>query len=375
MVIKEGGKLTCSICGSHNISDFYKIKDYVYCRRCVLISNDRLANKNYVVSDNYQYNLNYKLTPKQKEASLFIVENIKKGKDVAINAVCGAGKTEIVYKVIKETLKTKKKIGITTPRKDVVIELYNRLKYVFKDNKITSIYGENNLVLEADIIIFTTHQAHRFKDYFDVLIIDEVDAFPYKDNDLLKQFVNNACKGNKIYLSATMPLYIEKDKNINKFYLNRRYHNFDLPVPKIIRSLFLIRSLSSFLDKHQNDLVLIFFPTISMLMNVSKKIKKEHLLLHSKAVNRAEITKKIKTMEKGVIFTTTVLERGVTLKNVHVLVYNADHKIFSKDTLIQISGRVGRNKNYPSGDIIFLARFTSNDMKEARRTIIKQNNG
>ena len=42
---------------------------------------------------------------------------------------------------------------------------------------------------DGDIVIFTTHQAFRYIGYFDVLIIDEVDAFPYKDNEQLKKIV------------------------------------------------------------------------------------------------------------------------------------------------------------------------------------------
>jgi competence protein ComFA len=37
-----------------------------------------------------------------------------------------------------------------------------------------------------------------------------------------------------------------------------------------------------------------------------------------------------------------------------VIIFNADHDIYDKETLVQIAGRVGRKKEEPTGDIIFL---------------------
>jgi len=51
---------------------------------------------------------------------------------------------------------------------------------------------------------------------------------------------------------------------------------------------------------------------------------------------------------------TTVLERGVTFENVQVAVVHANHPVFNLASLIQISGRVGRSMNYPSGRVLFL---------------------
>ena len=73
------------------------------------------------------------------------------------------------------------------------------------------------------------------------------------------------------------------------------------------------------------------------------------------------------------LVTTTILERGITIKNVQVAVIGAENKIFEANALIQIAGRVGRNKDYPSGDIVFFHHGITTEMDHAIRQIRKYN--
>ena len=316
------------------------------------------------------YILKYSLTSKQKEASEFIVNNIKEHKTCALNAVCGAGKTEIIYEGIKYCLNNKKKIGIAIPRKDVVIELKERISKDFNVS-VVDVYGGNHNVLEGDVIVFTTHQAFRYLGYFDILIVDEVDAFPYNGNDVLKGIIKK-CSNTLVYLSATMPKYIEKDKNIPKFYLNKRYHNYSLPVPKSVASFNMLITLKRYLKKFKEKVVIVYFPTIKIQNKLSKKIKHDYLI-NSKTDNRKEMLENIRKLEKGVVLSTTVLERGITIKDVQVIVYNSDNKLFTSDTLIQIAGRVGRNANYYKGEVIYICKNKNKVMKRAISKIKKCN--
>ena len=131
-------------------------------------------------------------------------------------------------------------------------------------------------------------------------------------------------------------------------------------------------SLKKFLKKYKDKVVLVYFPTIKIQMKLSKKIKHNYLI-NSKSENRDELLNNIRKLHKGVVLTTTVLERGITIKDVQVIVYNAENKLFKSDTLIQIAGRVGRNKDYPKGDIIFLCKSKNKEMKRAKN-IIKRTN-
>ena len=57
----------------------------------------------------------------------------------------------------------------------------------------------------TQLVVCTTHQLLKFKEAFDVLIIDEVDAFPYVNNKELLFATKQAIKktGTLIYLTAT----------------------------------------------------------------------------------------------------------------------------------------------------------------------------
>ncbi len=57
----------------------------------------------------------------------------------------------------------------------------------------------------ADIVISTTHQLISFYQAFDLLIIDEVDAFPYTFDEMLPRLAKKCCKPScaTIFLSAT----------------------------------------------------------------------------------------------------------------------------------------------------------------------------
>lgn len=327
------------------------------------------AEKGYVIRSG-EYYLNYELTSDQKDASRFILDCIRSSCDCALNAVCGAGKTEIIYESIKYCLNNKKRIGIAIPRKDVVIELSLRLSKDFNVN-VVSVYGGHTDILEGDIIVFTTHQAFRFIDYFDILIIDEIDAFPYNNNETL-QGVMKKCSKLFVYLSATMPKYIIKDKHVKQYYLNKRYHGFDIPVPTCKTSFSMIRTLKKELKKYKDKLVFVYFPTIKQQRNISKKFKYEYLI-NSKIKNREKMLSEIKKLSKGIVLTTTVLERGITVKDIQVIVYNAEHRLFNKDVLIQIAGRVGRNKDYPTGDIVFICKVKNKQIKECIEEINRCN--
>ena len=73
------------------------------------------------------------------------------------------------------------------------------------------------------------------------------------------------------------------------------------------------------------------------------------------------------------LITTAVLERGVTIKNLQVIIYNADHELYDEHALIQISGRVGRKYDAPKGEVIFLVDKITNEIKRTISTIEDKN--
>ena len=122
--------------------------------------------------------------------------------------------------------------------------------------------------------------------------------------------------------------------------------------------------------------VLVFVPTIDECENIFQYCQyfvKNGNYVHSKKEDREIIVQDFKNNKYDYLITTSVLERGVTLKNVQVIVYNADHQLFDKKTLVQIAGRVGRKIDAYDGEVIYIASYESEAMVESIEHIEQAN--
>lgn len=371
---KSVEKFVCPICHTSDLRYIGIKNGHPYCRRCISFAESNV--KLPCIEKKLEIpSLNYRLSQEQEKISNQIIENYKNKTDTFVHAVCGAGKTELVYGVIAYALSVGDNVAFTIPRRDVVVELYQRLKLAFPNRKVTAIYGGHNDELIGDIIVLTTHQLYRYEKQFDLVIFDEIDAFPYKNNDLLEMMFYRSMRGNFVMMSATISeITMRKfqQKNHSIITLNTRYHRHPLPVPKveIYFSKTKLFRLISLLKKYQklNKPVFVFAPTIFIVEEIYHVIKyfvKNGAFVHSKCQKRPQIIDDFKKNKYDFLITTAVLERGVTVADLQVIVYGADHDLYTKDALIQISGRVGRKKECPDGDIIFLADKATKSMKEA----------
>lgn len=278
----------------------------------------------------------------------------------------------MVYKSIEYYINNNKIVGFAIPRKDVVIEIYHRLKKDYKNIDVVCVYGGNSKVTNGQIIVLTTHQLARYKKYFDLLILDEADAFPYYKNELLNQFLKNSVNGPIIYLSATLKSKDIKTCN-NIVMVNRRFHNYDLPVPIYIKYHIYNKEkiLNDVINSLNNKQILIFVPTIE----IGKKLQKttNYHFIYSSFVNKQEIIDLFKNKKIKILITTSILERGMTFFDVQVIVFEANHKLFDKSSLIQISGRVGRKIKAPKGNVYFLATNKSESMSQCIKEIMSKN--
>ena len=328
-------------------------------------------------------NLGYPLSKEQKNLSKQIVENYQNNIDTLVNAVCGAGKTELVYGVIAHCLSLGKVVGFAVPRRDVVMELSQRIHMVFPHNSVVSVYGGHTDKLVADIVVLTTHQLYRYEKYFDLIILDEIDAFPFKDNKLLNSMFFRAIKGNIVMMSATpskdiIDFFSQGNRKILE--LNTRFHRHPLPVPEtvilfgIFKIPYLIKTMRKMVSEGKK--VFVFAPTISRcesLFKITKIFVKNGTFVHSKCKDRAQKISKFKKGEYDYLVTTAVLERGVTFKNLQVIIYDADSEIYNSQTLIQIAGRVGRKIDAPKGQVLFLVNKRTPEIEEAISTIRNKN--
>ena len=303
------------------------------------------------------------------------MENYKKGIDSLVYAVCGSGKTEICLILIKNCIQSGLTVGFAVPRRSVCSELKYRLQSIFSKNDVIAVFGGHHRRIMADIVCLTTHQLFRYKNYFDLLIIDEIDAFPFKGNQVLQQMFINSVRGHYVLLSATpskelIQEYQKPGKDMMQLAI--RFHRHPLPVPKVIcggsLTLYykLLIKVRYFLKKDKQ--IFIFVPTIDFSKRIAFFLRlffRRGTYINSQRKNNDELIESFRNRKYMYLVTTAVLERGVTIRDLQVIVFHADHSIYDSDSLIQISGRVGRRKDAPEGEVVFFAKRNNEEIQRA----------
>ncbi|CBI12994.1 competence protein [Streptococcus gallolyticus subsp. gallolyticus] len=351
----------CNRCGSQ-VSLQNKLQTNVfYCRNCLVFgrntSNGHLyyfPQKRFSKKDSLIWK--GKLTPYQDDVSKGMLEGIDAKKDLLIHAVTGAGKTEMIYQSVSKII----------------------------DDGV--LHGDSEPYKRAPLIIATTHQLLKFYQAFDLLIIDEVDAFPFVDNAVLYHAVDKAIKpnGTKIFLTATSTDELDKKVKtgtLTKLHLARRFHANPLVVPQKIwlsgvlsnmQKKKIPQKLINLLKKQRQTCypLLIFFPNIEQGEAFTQILQtyfpeEQIAFVSSKTENRLEIVEKFRKQELSILVTTTILERGVTFPCVDVFVVLANHRLYTKSALVQISGRVGRAAERPTGELLFLHDGSTKEMRKA----------
>lgn len=396
---KENGRYQCFRCGSLIDQKLWKLSEEVlYCRACIQLGRIRSDQKLYTIAQRDfegQEVLNWKgtLTSYQQEVSEGLIQAVKAGKHALVHAVTGAGKTEMMYQVVATAIKTGKAVCIATPRIDVCIELYGRMKEDFSC-PISLLHGKSEPYFRTPLVIATTHQLLKFYQAFDLLIIDEVDAFPYVDNPILYKAAQNAIKkeGNTLYLTATSTDELDKKvkkKEIIRYSLPRRFHGNPLVVPEIkwvpkirekIEKGRIPYELLQLIKKQRQTHypLLIFVSEIELgqqfTENLKKYFPKETVgFVSSQTTDRLRMVEEFRNRAITMLVSTTILERGVTFPFVDVFVLESNHKLFTKSALVQISGRVGRSKERPTGKLLFLSEGITREMKKAIKEIKEMN--
>ena len=372
--------MKCNRCGNTDMKYFYKDENVFYCRKCIQFGrinvNEEIQPKTYMCKKHKVHpKLDFELTVEQKRVSNLVLDYALEGHDTLVYACCGAGKTEITFEVITRFLNDGKKVGFAISRRQVVLEIASRLKKTFPRLNVIAVCQGHTDIDDGDLIVCTMHQLYRYHQTFDLLIMDEVDAFPYKNNEVLENIANNACKGVKVYLTAT-PNQQLLESDIKVVELFKRPHGNPLIVPKFIclpRFLQYVHMIYILL-KHKGQW-LVFVPTILLANQLASifSIFFPCKSFTSKTENKEEVIEMFRNHEIPVLFTSTILERGVTFKNIHILVLQSNHNVFDQASLIQIAGRVGRDPNFPNGLALFYGDEKNESIRECIRALKRMN--
>lgn len=370
--------MECPRCHNQDVDYFYALNGQYYCRKCinfhrVFIGEDRQTLTRIYQSQNISYKLDFKLSAAQQKISEQLVENYQLHKNSLVLAVCGSGKTEIVFALIHYVLMQGKRVCFCIPRKELVIELHERIVQSFQGIEIGLLCGGVCQNEDSQFIICTMHQLYRYENKygFDLMIADEVDAFPFYNNEVLNQIFIRCCLGNYVKLSATFMHEDIKDEEL--LIMNRRYHGYDLPTPRLLLSpIFLHKYITLYLIKKMKKKVIVYVPKIELVDYLVKFFNVFHYRtsgVSSHHHDNQQTVLQLKNDELDIIVSTTLLERGLTIEDIQVIVYQGEHALFDERTLIQISGRVGRKPNHPTGKVYIIATERTKGIKKCIHTI------
>ncbi len=394
-------EIVCQRCGQKIAKEHCQLPNgSYYCPFCLqfgrrVTSKDWLLSKKTKLKQPHDVHFTWtgQLTSAQRSIALNLKTNVTEKRHSLVWAVTGSGKTEMIFPVVCQVLREGGRVAIASPRIDVCHELFPRICEVFPDEAPLLLYGDSEEKYRfTHLMICTTHQLVHFYQEFDLLIIDEIDAFPFEGNAMLHYFVHQAIKeeGCFIYLTATPPQHlldeIKDDFRIEK--LPIRFHKRPLIVPELVwledwRNCYKKkRRMNKFLQLLQellseND-VLVFCPSISYMQALHQKAaahfsSSEITSVSSQDSLREEKVQKMRDKMYRVLFTTTILERGVTFENISVIVMGANHPVFSKSALVQIVGRVDRKGAYNHGRAIFFYDQMTPSIRQACHEIKEMN--
>lgn len=341
-------------------------------------------------------------TTAQANAAKKLIEYTEeqKAREVLLWAACGAGKTEVSFPLIARYLAQKKKVLFTAPRQDVAHDVHPRLLKNFPKVSIKLMSGAVvQEFKESALTVSTTHQTLKFYRYFDLIIFDEVDAYPYSGSAVLNHGLKTALSesGQIVYLTATPSDELIKKASSGQCPIIRlpiRHHGHHLPLPQWVKIPLkvdnplkteptLSGNVTESLDTILREVMLkgpllVFVPLVAMVTEWIKILQKMFPLKTvdgswSYDPKRREKVNSFQEQKYDIFLTTSILERGITVPGVQVVVLYADHQIYDVRSLVQMAGRTGRTIDSPTGTVIFLASSETKSMKDARKWIQEQN--
>ncbi|MDH6364739.1 competence protein ComFA [Enterococcus sp. PF1-24] len=401
VAMKKSGKyICCQRCNRRYLCQEVMLpnKNY-YCPGCIQFG--RITSRDALISERFQslkrqeitFKWRGQLTQAQQQASRLVVKAIQEHKNLLLWAVTGAGKTEMLFAGLLQALRAGKRVAIASPRIDVCRELLPRFQAVFPDVDLLLLYGETQgAYRETNFLICTTHQLLHFYQAFDVLIIDEIDAFPFDVDERLAYAAKNVVKplASVIYLTATPTKQFFKELPTD-FVVHKipvRYHGRPLPEPKLFwwnqwqrKSLQgkklkpLIKLIQQLLKKSH---ILLFCPSIDLMTKLTKQLQQQLAEVDLTAVSaetstREAIILKMRQQEYQLLLCTTILERGVTFEKISVIVLGANHRVYTKKALIQIAGRVDRTGSKACGEVYYVYDEMTAAIRQACREIREMN--
>jgi cysteine synthase A len=223
-----------------------------HCENCLSMGESRFCQSLYAVPGQWDRSrlpvrqvepkMLVSLSPAQESASRALRQFVlqPEQREKLVWAACGAGKTEVTFRAIAEALSRRQKVLFAIPRKDAVEEIVVRIRRAFPRISVVCLHGTSReRFSEAEVVVSTTHQVMRFYSSFGLVILDEIDAYPYNTSPMLQAGIMRArARGGKIiYMTATPSeelLRSHKKGELDCVWIPARYHGYPVPEPELV---------------------------------------------------------------------------------------------------------------------------------------------
>ena len=306
----------------------------------------------------------------------------------------------MIFPLLDAVLSAGGRALVATPRRDVVLELAPRLARAFGEDRLSVRYGGSpDRKRIAPLTLATTHQLLRFQEAFHLVLIDELDAFPFHGDPMLQFAAGKARRpdGVTVLLTATPPRELQREVRMGRLPCARvpvRYHGFPLPEPRRLRLPELSRMLRTGRlpprlvralrrSVAAGSSLFVFVPYVRQAEVFAELLRRYASMLgleagqiagtSSRDAGRGRKVQSFRNREVRLLVATTILERGVTVPRSDVFILDADNAMFDETALVQMAGRAGRSAEAPDGRVFFAGRHMTAAQRRAIRHIRSMN--
>ncbi|HHV77452.1 MAG TPA: hypothetical protein GXX39_08795 [Syntrophothermus lipocalidus] len=410
--IAEPDRMVCNRCGHHErIKKAYcnvGKRECYFCEGCLMLGESKPCEALYAaparprMQENYvksvRLNLDIAFSLPQYEAFEALARFVRKDSlsEAMVWAASGAARPEVAYGAIREVLKRGGRVLFGIPRKEIMEEMNYRLTQAFPGVTVAGVRGKvTKAVKDPDIVLASAYHALKYYRNFDLVILDEAEAFPFRACDMLVNALRRARKtdGKYVYITSTPDpaMYARAQRGeVKVIMIPLRVHGIPLPVPKMIvekdiqgerkipDSLFgLVR------ETIEEDLaqLLVVVPDQGTSARIGAFLREKFMemaygdadrLLMSTGCQDEEQQRKVNSWVRGefpILVTTNLTRRGDVAPNTNVIVVYADNPTFDEGALLQLAGRVGWSDSYPTGKVWFIASRMTRPIEGAIRKI------
>lgn len=401
------GAMACNRCGQQ-----YRVvkvfcrdgkKDCYYCQECLMLGESKPCEALYAAPartrpeenlvSSIRLNLDISFSLAQYEAFEGLARFVRKDSvaECLVWEACGAGRPETVFGAVREVLKKGGRVLFGVPRRDVLDDLVSRLERAFPGVNVMVRYGRPRPYPKvSDIVLASTHQALKYYRNFDLVILDESDAFPYRANPILINALRRAKKteGKLIYMSPTPSpeIYARAQRGeIKVIQIPIRQHGHPLVIPQIVLEKELApenklpeRILQIIRESIEEDQaqVLVVVPNGDYSQRIGELMRSRLEVLRISVIHTSshdpDREKKVNSYFRGeanILITTGLTGRGDLAPNSNMVVLWSENEIFDEGYLLQLAGRVGWSESYPDGKVWFVGSRTTREMEGAVRKI------